>query len=92
MYACQKKLATFKAKRNNISNDFQVLKRFIHTSGRETNTHHIPKIFVYIYEAKSQVGLDETRNASKKVTFFLYINDFEATRRFLEALKTAGDS
>ena len=24
--------------------------------------------------------------------FFLYMNDFEATRRFLEALKTAGNS
>ena len=45
----KKKLATFKAERNDISNDFQVLKRFIHTSGRQTNTHHIPKIFVYIY-------------------------------------------
>ena len=51
MHACmsKKKLATFKAERNDISNDFQVLKHFIHTSGRQTNTHHIPKIFVYIY-------------------------------------------
>ena len=48
-YMSKKKLATFKAERNDISNDFQVLKRFIHTSGRQTNTHHIPKIFVYIY-------------------------------------------
>ena len=48
-YMSKKKLATFKAERNDISNDFQVLKRFIHTSGRHTNTHHTPKIFVYIY-------------------------------------------
>ena len=51
-YACihvKNKLAIFKAEWNNISNDFQVLKRFIHTSGRHTNTHHTPKIFVYIY-------------------------------------------
>ena len=33
-----------------------------------------------VYEAKSQVGLDETGNAGKKVTFFLYMSDFEATR------------
>ena len=26
------------------------------------------------------------------MAILLYINDFEATRRFLEALKTAGDS
>ena len=48
-YMSKNKLATFKAERNDISNDFQVLKRFIHTSERQTNTHHIPKIFVYIY-------------------------------------------
>ena len=27
-----------------------------------------------------------------KSCVFLYMNDFEATRRFLESLKTAGDS
>ena len=43
-------------------------------------------------EAKTQVGLGETGTAPPKVVFFLYMNDFEATRRFLEALKTAGDS
>jgi len=48
-YVSKKALATFKAKWNNISNDFQALKRFIHASERQTNTHHIPKIFVYIY-------------------------------------------
>ena len=43
------------------------------------------------YEAKTQVDLGETRTVTPKVVFF-YMNDFEATRWFLEALKTAGDS
>ena len=28
--------------------------------------------FLHVYEAKSQVGLDETRNAIEKVMFFIY--------------------
>ena len=45
-----------------------------------------------IYEAKTQVGLTKPDTLTEKWCFFLYMNDFEATRRFLEALKTAGDS
>ena len=36
--------------------------------------------------------VDERGTANRKVVFFLYMNDFEATRRLLEAIKTAGDS
>ena len=50
------------------------------------------KSFKHVFEAKSQVGLDERGTATRKMVFFLYMNDFEATRWFLEALKTAGDS
>ena len=49
---------------------FQSSERMPWAQGKNLSPWKSPRGCLHPYEAKSQVGLDETRHASKKVTFF----------------------